>query len=175
MPPRALDSDGTHHTHHLVGPTPRSSTHGVNSRSEYRRTIQDGDGPVPECSIPDLPGANRVVSQVPRGPRAQHGSGQHRPGSTHRQPYIGPGTRHTSSPVRYDTSRATPMKGQHGADRDVTDRYRYHNKKERRKADHELKTQQILILHATGQAANYWPSCKIFSLPRLLLCARTPP
>lgn len=69
LPFAALDSDGTHHSHHLKY-SASFSDHGVNSLYKYRRKTRDGHGLVPECSISDLPGVTRVAAQAPHGHRA---------------------------------------------------------------------------------------------------------
>jgi hypothetical protein len=108
--PTLRDSDGTHHSHHLKGL-------GLLLRPWCELPLQvprNGDGPVPECSISDLPGATRVPPQAPQG----HGALVTR---AHIDPVHSSTNTLPARPVR-PSSRATPMKGQHGADMNEMDR-----------------------------------------------------
>jgi hypothetical protein len=108
------------------------SDHGVKSRSKYRRATQDGDGPGPECSISDLLGVTRVASQVLQGLWPNLARTNIDPGKLTGNPTRAP-THGTLQvwPGSTLKSRATPMKGQHGTDWDVTARYRSINRRGR--------------------------------------------
>jgi len=117
-PLAAPDSDGTHHVS-FSGTSSSPRDHGADSRKSATVDPQ-GDGPVPECHRP-TPGVTRAVSKYFDQPEPHVTQSSLPPGP--RQAPRGPCPVHLS-PGRTDLkSHSTPTEGEHGRNRDVTDRY----------------------------------------------------